>query len=165
MSQRSVPGPDAPLPAVGAGPVLPGGLQRLLRDHAVWRGEDFRARACPDEAILPTGFPLLDEQLPGGGWRPGMLVEILLPYPGIGETRLLLPALSALSRRGRWLAWVAPPWIPYAPALLAAGVDLQYLLVVRPASDQDALWAAEQALRDAGGVLCCCGRGASRGVP
>ena len=30
-----------------------------------------------------------------------------------------------LSSRGRWVAWIAPPHVPYAPALRAAGIDLE----------------------------------------
>jgi hypothetical protein len=42
---------------------------------------------------------------------------------------------------------VAPPHVPYAPALSIAGVDLKRLLVANPRSEADAWWAAEQALR------------------
>ncbi len=42
---------------------------------------------------LPTGFSLLDAQLPGGGWPQGALTEILCDEQGFGEVSLLLPAL------------------------------------------------------------------------
>ena len=42
---------------------------------------------------------------------------------------------------------MAPPHLPYAPALAAQGLDLSCLLLVRTRSDADALWAVEQALR------------------
>ena len=45
-----------------------------------------------------------------------------------------------------WLVWIAPPHEPFAPALAQHGIDLDRLLVVRPASATEALWAAEQAL-------------------
>jgi len=102
---------------------------------------------APDVPGLPTGFADLDGRLPGGGWPVGALTEVLPATPGIGEIGLLLPALALLSRQGRWLAWIDPPHIPYAPALAAAGVDLSRLVTVRPAGPADALWAAEQALR------------------
>jgi protein ImuA len=34
-------------------------------------------------------------QLPGGGWPQGVVTELLLPHPGVGELRLLAPALAA----------------------------------------------------------------------
>jgi len=45
------------------------------------------------------------------------------------------------------LLWIAPPFNPYAPALVAAGIDLRRTLVVQAPRVSDALWAAEQALR------------------
>jgi len=59
----------------------------------------------------------------------------------------VLPALAALTSAGHRIAWLAPPYLPYAPALRAAGVQLDHLTVVRPPGRRDALWAAEQALR------------------
>ncbi len=88
----------------------------------------------------------LDGALPGGGWPQGALVEVLTGHAGIGEVSLLLPALAHLSRQGRPSAWVDPPHVPYAPALVGGGLDLGRLLVVRAAAG-DALWAAEQSLR------------------
>jgi cell division inhibitor SulA/protein ImuA len=45
------------------------------------------------------------------------------------------------------VVWLAPPHLPYAPALAAAGVDLAHFVVVRAPGWRDALWAAEQVLR------------------
>jgi len=106
-------------------------------------------------ASVPTGFPRLDAELPGGGWPTGALTELLPAHEGIGELRILGPALAALASAGKRLAWIAPPYLPYAPALAAAGIDLAQILIVRTPSARDALWAAEQALRSAacGAVL------------
>ena len=119
-------------------------LDMVLQHPGIWRG-DQRAQTCED--ALPTGFAELDELLPGGGWPRGALTEILLERQGIGELRLLLPALARASEQSRWLAWVAPPHVPYAPALAAAGVKLDHVLVASPQSSGDAWWTAEQALR------------------
>jgi protein ImuA len=119
-------------------------LDALLQHPGIWRG-DRLAEAGAD--VLPTGFPELDEQLPGGGWPCGALTEILIGREGIGELRLLLPALVRASEQSGWVTWVAPPHLPYAPALSAAGVWLDHLLVAQPQSEGDAWWAAEQALR------------------
>jgi cell division inhibitor SulA/protein ImuA len=77
----------------------------------------------------------------------------LLGNAGLGEVRLFLPALVACQRslgQGStdipWIVWIAPPYEPYAPALAQQGIELGRLLVVRPASATEALWAAEQAL-------------------
>lgn len=90
---------------------------------------------------------MLDKELPGGGWPTACLSEVLPAHEGIGELRLMGPGLACLSSQGRRLAWVAPPYLPYAPALDAAGIELERLLIVRTRTAAEALWAAEQALR------------------
>jgi hypothetical protein len=120
-------------------------LEEILRRHPVWRGGPL-ACAVPG---LPTGFAALDRELPGGGWPAGALTELVARREGIGELQLLLPALAALSWGGKRVVWLAPPHLPYAPALAAAGVDLAHLAVVRAPRRRDALWVAEQVLRAA----------------
>ena len=119
-------------------------IESLLQHPGIWRGD----RLSQTELnTIPTGFAGLDRELPGGGWPRGALTEILLEREGVGELRLLLPALARLSGQGGWLAWVAPPYVPYAPALVAAGIRLEHLLVAQAQSASDSWWATEQALR------------------
>jgi hypothetical protein len=115
----------------------------LLDRPDIWRGDSLNRTGAP---VVSSGFPALDAALPGGGWPAGALTEILPAHEGIGEVRLLGSALAALSRRGLRLAWIAPPHLPYAPALAAAGIDIARLVIVRTASQKETLWAAEQAL-------------------
>jgi hypothetical protein len=118
-------------------------LAVVLSNPAIWRGGD----CAPEPAALPSGFPELDAVLPGRGWPGAALTEIVLGREGIGEIRLTLPALARLQAHGRDVVWIAPPHLPYAPALAAAGLDLARLLLVRCRSPADQLWAYEQALR------------------
>src|SRR3954462_3429272 len=120
-----------------------GALDQLLQRNVLWRGGALGARLD----ALAGGFACLDEQLPGGGWPRAGLSELLADAEGIGELALVLPALARLTGAGKRVIWVGPPHIPYAPALAAAGRDPVNLLVVRPASRREALWATEQALR------------------
>src|SRR3974390_3376207 len=66
---------------------------------------------------LVSGFDELDRRLPRGGWPLGALIELLSITEGIGELSLFLPALCRLAHDGRYIAWIAPPYIPSAPAL------------------------------------------------
>lgn len=116
----------------------------LLNHPVIWRGNQLGRVAKPSVA---TGFPELDAELPGGGWPTGTLTEILPQHDGIGELRILGHALASLSESGRWLAWIAPPYLPYAPALQAAGINLSRLIFVKTRSSRETLWAIEQALR------------------
>ncbi len=127
---------------------MEGALDDLLRHPALWRaGEGVRDGGAGPPRQVPTGFAVLDEHLPGGGWPLGALTEVLHRVPGMGELSLLLPALAGLARDGRWLAWIAPPYRIAVPALEARGVDPAHVLVVRCADRDESLWAAEQALR------------------
>jgi hypothetical protein len=118
-------------------------LEDILQRHPVWLG----GAVTSDIPRISTGYALLDEELPGRGWPAGALTEILGSQEGIGELQLALPALAALTWAGKRVAWLAPPHLPYAPALAAAGVDLSQIAVVRAPRRRDALWAAEQVLR------------------
>lgn len=96
---------------------------------------------------LRSGYDELDAALPGGGWPLGALTELLSDAAGIGELELLMPALAGLARAGRQIVWIAPPYLPYAPALAQRGLPLEQLLLIRTEQPRDALWATEQALR------------------
>ena len=121
-------------------------LDALLKHPQLWRADQLETARDG----LKTGFTNLDTALAGRhgtGWPKAGLMELLSDQPGIGELRLLAPALSALSAEQRWISWVNPPHIPYAPALEALGIDVAKVLLVHPRSHRDALWALAQALK------------------
>ena len=120
---------------------LPAALADVLARGDVWRGDTL---ASLPESAIPSGHVELDAELPGGGWPRGNLTEILVDRNGLGELSLLLPALARLSAAGGWLALVAPPWLPHAPAWAAAGLALERLVVVR--AGKQAAWCGEQLL-------------------
>ncbi|MEN8640202.1 translesion DNA synthesis-associated protein ImuA [Pseudomonas sichuanensis] len=127
-------------------------LDRLLDQRQVWRGRQAQARPV---GLQPSGHAALDARLPEGGWPAAALSELLLASPGVGELQLLWPTLARLTAASERVVLVAPPFIPYAPAWQAAGVDLRWLVQVDSERD-DALWAAEQCLRSGScaAVLC-----------
>ena len=101
------------------------------------------------QSLLPTGFAELDDAL-HGGWPRAGLSELLCAANGIGELRLLTPALKELCEsENRWIVWVNPPHVPYAPALERLGIDLGKVLLVFPKDHREALWAFEQTLATA----------------
>ena len=109
---------------------------------SLWRASQLAhsATRCVD-----TGHATLSSQLPGGGWPSGTLIDLLLQQQGIGELRLLRPALAAVARRR--IVLLQPPHPPQALALAALGLAPSQLLWVRSSRGPDALWAAEQILR------------------
>jgi protein ImuA len=107
-------------------------------------------RAC----FVSSGRPEVDALLPGGGFPRGALVD-LAGGPASGKTGLVLSALAAAMGRERLAAFVDGRGELYPPALLAFGIDLDRLLVVRSPSGRGAgegegvrtaLWAAEALL-------------------
>lgn len=127
-------------------------IDALLHQRHVWKGQP----APLPPSAQPTGHAALDAVLPTGGWPEAALSELLIPVDGVGELQLLWPALARLSQAGERIVLVAPPYIPFAPAWQAAGIELRQLQVVEAGSPRDALWAAEQCLRSGscGAVLC-----------
>ena len=115
-------------------------ITRLLEHPAIWRG-----RSAARRSGLSTGFAALDEHLPDKGWPRTGLIEILISRFGSGELPLFMPALAALTSAAaaRWCVWVAPPLVPFAPALASCGVRLDRVAVV---GGERPLWAFEQTL-------------------
>jgi len=138
---------DAGAPAADA-------LDALHAD--VWRAH---ALALAPQRTVATGEALLDLHLPGGGWPVGALTE-LLQAPGVhNEWRLLAPALARCGTGP--VVLVAPPHLPFVPALAAQGLAARRLLWLKlppgaapagkrggtPSASATPLWATEQALR------------------
>ncbi|MDR5756345.1 translesion DNA synthesis-associated protein ImuA [Caballeronia sp. LZ035] len=117
---------------------------------ALWRGSQL-ARAYGK--TIDTGYAALSAELPGGGWPVGALVELLVQQPGIGEMRLLNPALVASSKRP--VALLQAPHIPNSLAFAYLGVPLDKLMMLRAPKTADALWCAERVLnaRSCGALL------------
>jgi len=139
-------------------------VDQLLQQHParLWRAREQGGSATSIPPGLPTGYDALDCCLPGQGWPRQGLIEILSDHRGIGELKLLMPVLARLcapraattrkqgrpvasSGQGGWIAWVSPPYQPYAPALAAWGIDVARVLVVHGAGATE--WAMDQALR------------------
>ena len=131
----------ATLPSAGALP----DIDAMLSARTLWRAGRSPVVASDGE---PTGHAALDALLPQGGWPRAALTELLLPADGVGEIALLLPTLARLTQAGGIVSLVAPPYLPYAPAWQAAGVDLRHLEIIE-ADARGALWAFEQCLRSA----------------
>jgi len=111
--------------------------------QGVWRGDQWLA---PDRPSVPSGHALLDRALPGGGWPPCQLIELLQPAGMHTEWRLLLPTLSRSAASGLVLL-IAPPHNPNLQALAAQGLGCERLWRVDAGTPSHRLWAAEQALR------------------
>lgn len=128
-------------------------LDSLLKTPCLWRGSQYQlthgAAQSGELSGLHTGYPALDACLPWQGWPAHALVEIITPQWGAGELQLVLPLLRRLSAEGKWILWVSPPCLPYAPGLRLAGVDTGQIVVVKAGSTHiRTLWSIEKALQN-----------------
>src|SRR5690606_2409764 len=123
-----------------------------LPHPAVWRASQI---SQSQGRCIDTGHADLSAELPGGGWPCGELIEFMPTRPGIGELRLLQPALAALPSEGS-IALVQPPHMPHISGWAAWHLDVARLLWVCPQTPADALWATDQLLKSAScaAVLC-----------
>jgi hypothetical protein len=98
--------------------------------------------------LFSTGCSTLDKCLPGGGYESGTVVEYLQTCAGSGATALALAAArEALNATERFCLIVDWRQQFYPPAAAALGIDLKRVVIVRPHSLADRLWAIDQALR------------------
>ncbi|MDR5799008.1 MULTISPECIES: translesion DNA synthesis-associated protein ImuA [Caballeronia] len=109
---------------------------------SLWLGSQLAAGRAN---VMPCGFPELAAELPGGGWPRGALTDLLVQQPGVGELRLLLPALRQCAHRP--IALLLPPHTFHPEAAAYWELPHSTFNVIRAQKTADALWAAEQILR------------------
>lgn len=110
-------------------------------------------RVQPDQlgrrsAVFSTGSTTIDGCLPYGGYESGTIIEYLQHSAGSGATTLALSAArEALTATDRFCVIVDWRQQFYPPAAAALGLDLKRIVIVRPTTLADRLWAIDQALR------------------
>lgn len=114
--------------------------------NRIWRGDAWGSSA---ETVVSSGFDELDKELPGGGWPAQSLTEILLPAEGLGEIRLLSQSLEQITRKGRNILLVGPPYIPYMHAWENLNIDSRRIVMARVYKPSERLWVLEQGIRSA----------------
>ena len=98
-------------------------------------------------ACISTGCGALDAALPDRGIRPGSLVEWIEDGAASGAGTLALLVGRQFCQPGRPAIVVDLQRQIYPRALSACGFDLSTLILVRPRSEQETLWACEECLR------------------
>jgi protein ImuA len=118
----------------------------LLLDSLRRRMEQMDGGCRQHEEVISTSCLLLDELLPRGGLQRGTLVEWLAEHPGSGAGMLALSVARQCSE-GRALVVMDRARRFYPPSVVSWGMDLENLLVLRPRTESEELWALEQVLR------------------
>lgn len=109
---------------------------------SIWRASQL---AHAVTRCVDTGHMALSNLLPGGGWPTGAIVELLVQQPGIGEMRLMAPALAKVAHRK--IVMIQPPHPPHIIGLAGLGVAPADVVWVKTKTTSDLMWAAEQTLR------------------
>ena len=143
---------DVPvLPSRSKKPILlPGELPPSVQ-AAIWRGDQL---GSPITRVVPSGYPSLDAELPGGGWPARSLTELLQAQPTVLEWRLLSPAMRQVVAKGEDIVIVGPPKAPHLPGLRDEGIDERRLVWIQAATPAERLWVTEQLVKaNAGGMV------------
>ncbi len=121
-------------------------LDGLIKSQTMlWRGN---RKSHTSNQSIETGFEELDRFLPTGGWPSNSFTEIVVEHWGNGEFQILIPLLVRVSQQSSPVVFIAPPHIPYAPALENAGVLLDKLIIIDDGINaNDLWWTAEKVLR------------------
>ncbi len=104
-------------------------------------------RQTGDRTLISSGCKGLDQLLPEGGFRRGSLVEWLAAEEGSGALSLALIVAREACREGGGLVVFDRAKQFYPPAAVRLGIEPAQLLVVRPETQADELWALTQVLR------------------
>jgi protein ImuA len=95
-----------------------------------------------------TGLDALDHLAPGGAWPCGAVHELLCDPRGPAPTSVMLLLARAAWAVGQGvIVWSDPHRQLYPPALAAAGIDLQRLILLRPRNPAEQIWALAECLR------------------
>jgi protein ImuA len=121
--------------------------QQLLAALRERLGRAAAPAAAEDAVTFSSGAAAIDRLLPGSGLQHGMLVEWLAQRPACGAATLALLAAREACRTGGLLVVLDRAGMFYPLAAAGWGVDPARLLVVRPPTARDEIWAAVQALR------------------
>lgn len=116
----------------------------LAVEAAVWRAKEL---GIASTSVVASGWPALDEELPGGGWPCRAVTEVLAPQPSVREWRLLSPTLRQVVAAGGQIVVVGPARHPHLPGLLHEGLDERKLIWIRAEAPSERMWVAEQLIR------------------
>jgi len=118
------------------------------------------------KATISSGCSMLDSALPGGGYSPGTIVEWVdggeRASREFGSSRgfgssggfgngsfylALTAARCAMQDSNKYLVVIDSEESFYPPAALYMGIAMERVIVLRPPSFEDAMWAIDQSLR------------------
>jgi len=108
------------------------------------------------ESAFTTTLDALDDVVGPKAFARGAVHEILCEK-GQGPAMFFATVLARAACGERVIVWSDPERRLYPPAIAAAGISLNRLLLLRPRNEKDELWALTECLRCSGvGVALAC---------
>jgi len=114
--------------------------RQLAQVHRTWHRRTDRQAIC-------SGWPPLDALLPEGGFPPGSLVEWLIPAHGVGALPVVFRSAAKAGEHGGVVVVLDRLGQFYPPAAVCSGVPAERLVLIRPNTATEELWALDQSLR------------------
>lgn len=140
--------PVAEAPAIEARLAQQALVKQLAREVQRIETSGTPSMGLATSSAFSTGCQALDRCLPGGGYDSGTVVEYLQAAIASGATSLALTAArEAMAKTDRFCLVVDWREQFYPPAAAALGIDLKRVVIVRPQTLAERLWAIDQALR------------------
>ena len=129
-------------------------LDKFIAQHGnkiegkLWRGFKRSQYSSLKVQSICTGYKQINEQLHSEGWPLSSSHEFGITQSGIGELRLLLPALKKLQTysQQKEIIFISPPYTLFAPALEQYDIDIDCVTVINVQDLNERLWATEQSL-------------------
>ncbi len=107
------------------------GLEQIMLRGDTWRGE---LPATVSVSGVDTGFSILNQALATKGWPSKGLIEVCQLGFSHQEWHLFTPTLRDTEGL---IVLVNPPMLPFAHALINAGIDIDRLRIVRSSRAED----------------------------
>ena len=127
----------------------PGAKKQVLKQLRSRIGEGKSPHRLPGRSSVHRRRVLVDEFLSRNRAEGGLLIEWLSDRSGAGASTIAFLVAREEQQQGRSVVVIDRRCEFYPPAAEALGLNVADLVVARPRSRDDALWAWEQSLRSA----------------
>lgn len=133
-----------------AAPLLPRTLSQTVADLQQEIRKRERSFSCGTKSLVSTGCRALDETLPLQGMQAGSLIEWLNAEGTHSSVALSLRVGREVVGTKHRAVFIDYRQVLHPLALASLGFDLTRVVLVRPATEREALWACEESLRCSG---------------
>ncbi len=107
----------------------------VISKNGKWLGRPMQRELNPASIglndVSGTGYSELDLHLQNRSWIFNALTEVIIDRPNIGELQLFMPIAVQLTKKSRWFTMINPPFKPIPQSMVAQGVKLDQVMILR----------------------------------